>query len=1186
NDGIPDALEAFGMTTPADYNKTLGWNVGIDSDSDGLLDLFDNAPAVQYTAASTSNIANPNTDGDGRANVYDLDSDNDGIVDAIEHNNGSLPVNMNSNGQYPPTYALLHDTYQDGLIDGVDPKSGADDNFLLHNDSDGNPDYLDIDSDNDGIVDNTEGQTTLGFLLPTGNDTDNDGIDNAYDINAGGAPITPLNTDNNDTPDYLDLDADNDFVLDTVEGHDPNMDGIPNTTATGSDTDGDGLDNAFDTVNGFTASGNSSGNNAALQDTDGDGDRDWRDRDDDGDGYLTIDETPDIDPVNGTPDYLEVSPQACPPGQTSTGPPTNGNADAWSIMAGDVDNPGNSLGVPDGVGAKVKDNDGWLMVDLTDTIPQGSTITLVIAGDNTSEDAKIFASLDGITHSDTVIYTFTVKDPTYETFIYNVNQATGVRYISVFAYTKHTWLDAVSYSVPTCSPDNDNDGIWNGLDVDDDNDGIPDSLEAFAAGNINPDNDADSDGIPDFQDAGFAGCGGLNSWGICSNFDTDGDGVADHLDLDSDDDGIADAYEANGGVLPTNMTPEAAYPASHVILNDPNGNGWARDVDPGDGGTQLPYTNTDTDVFPDWMDLDSDDDGIVDNIEAQPTIGYVFRNLDDVDNDGMDDAYDYDLFGKLVPIVDTDSDGIPDYIDLDSDDDLVPDSIEGHDVNADGIADLSFALPDLDGDGLRDSYDPDYIVCLSTYNGQASNGGCAAIQDTDGDLIRDWRDTDDDNDGTPTKKEDQDALCTGGPPDGNYANDFCEFGTPHPDYLFPILIKANDDYELVVLGDSVNSKILLNDVFVFSVTPTITNAPSNGTSTLLNSDSIKYVPNPGFYGWDTTQYQICGTLPAAELLLNGSAEAAPFVGSGWIDLTTGSTYQQNFVAPGPITGASYFDANSIDVNAELYQDINLSIFADKIDLGTKQFVLDAFVGTVNTAQWDRCRIIVEWRNAATLLIGSYDSGYILGLGIWQNHNALLTAPVGARSVRIRLIGNMISPPTNDTRFEDVSFQTLPELQCDTANLLVRVITKPMAVNDTAYVAMEDTSAINVLPNDTDLDNNIQPNTVNILGLPGPFFGSVTSIHPVTGVISYLPNPGFFGVDSLQYSICDSTALCDTAWVIINVIQPPIAVDDTIILPEDSLYVVSIFLNDTNGTGTIQDSLLVITMQPSDGIASA
>lgn len=100
--------------------------------------------------------------------------------------------------------------------------------FGLHEDfcdadDDNISDLLDLDSDNDGIPDNIEAQTTQGYIVPNGIDMDNDGLDDAYDTNLTGKDnsvgITPVNTDGIDTPDYIDFDSDNDGKSDCLENN-------------------------------------------------------------------------------------------------------------------------------------------------------------------------------------------------------------------------------------------------------------------------------------------------------------------------------------------------------------------------------------------------------------------------------------------------------------------------------------------------------------------------------------------------------------------------------------------------------------------------------------------------------------------------------------------------------------------------------------------------------------------------------------------------------------------------------------------------------------------------------------------------------------------------------------------------------------------------------------------------------
>ena len=78
---------------------------------------------------------------------------------------------------------------------------------------DDKPDYLDIDSDQDGIPDIVEAFSTTNYKnnLPTGNVGKN-GVDSNYENVDTYTPvgITLVDTDVDFTPDYRDLDSDND----------------------------------------------------------------------------------------------------------------------------------------------------------------------------------------------------------------------------------------------------------------------------------------------------------------------------------------------------------------------------------------------------------------------------------------------------------------------------------------------------------------------------------------------------------------------------------------------------------------------------------------------------------------------------------------------------------------------------------------------------------------------------------------------------------------------------------------------------------------------------------------------------------------------------------------------------------------------------------------------------------------
>ncbi len=180
-------------------------------------------------------LANPNNnpDGDGFDNCFDTDSDNDGVPDALEANPNLLPNQIDVNGR---------------LLGGVDTNGVpliANGGFTpVDTDGDGLPNYIDIDSDNDGIVDVIESQPNFGYRAPTGLDHDNDGIDNAFDVdfNPANRLTTSLtDTDKDGTPDMLNLDSDGDGLSDILEA--------AQGAFVAGDADNDGLANVFENPN-------------------------------------------------------------------------------------------------------------------------------------------------------------------------------------------------------------------------------------------------------------------------------------------------------------------------------------------------------------------------------------------------------------------------------------------------------------------------------------------------------------------------------------------------------------------------------------------------------------------------------------------------------------------------------------------------------------------------------------------------------------------------------------------------------------------------------------------------------------------------------------------------------------------------------------------------------------------------
>ncbi|MBQ9817991.1 MAG: hypothetical protein IJM59_11095, partial [Proteobacteria bacterium] len=254
--------------------------------------------------------------------------------------------------------------------------------------------------------------------------------------------------------------------------------------------------------------------------------------------------------------------------------------------------------------------------------------------------------------------------------------------------------------------DSDGDTIPDYKDTDSDNDTIPDSIEANNDGGKYEPEDADYDGLPNYidtdsDDNGILDkdeCGGAKENGLFKDCkDTDGDKVPDYLDYDNDGDGFSDVDEIKG--LITNNQHEkdghfSGYCGGKNAL-----------------GSASKPVDCDGDTVPDYMDTDSDNDGLTDAQEGMLRLasnGFLARYNSDTDGDGISD--------KIEGLTDdSDGDGIPNFLEVDSDNDGLSDkdeyALESQEpCKSAGIKPRLSA--DADKDGFKDA--AEYAVALET----------------------------------------------------------------------------------------------------------------------------------------------------------------------------------------------------------------------------------------------------------------------------------------------------------------------------------------------------------------------------------------------------------------------------------------------------------------------------------------
>ncbi len=698
----------------------------LDDDNDGILDV-DESHTVD-------------TDNDGIVDAFDIDSDNDGILDIIEAGIVAEPKFEGiAYGDIP-----FEDKNKDGVNDLVTSATPID------SDKDGILDYLDLDADNDGIPDNIEGQSSKGYLSPSGVDTDKDGLDDMYDIDCNkcgtivGSPITPNNLDRDTKPDYLDLDSDNDLLPDTKEAA---------VTLSGKDTDKDGLDDSVDKTNGYSNPNinvsdvyasypdkNKDDFNVDFrqaEDFDFDGVVDTEDLDDDNDGILDIDEgilTNRDSDNDGIPDYQDLDSDndgildIMETGGTD--PHRKGN---YTTDFVDANNNGlhDSIEVEPGVSSHVLsdfDGDGYdNYVDLdadNDGIPdvvEGQTTAGFIPNQHVDIDGD---GIDDAFDNDCRLCTDILTGNPIEPI--NTDGEDTPDYIDLDS-DNDLKSDLLEGQMTLLGVDKDGDGLDDA--VDDKEDGNIGSVEIKNPQTYYPDTynvgadvdyrqqfDFDFDGLPDVTDPDDDNDGITDIEEGTADFDKDG--VPNYYDLDSDNDGVLDQLEKaddlDGDGAPNFLDLDSdgddLYDVYEAELEDTNNDGIYDEYDLEEAENpnfQLgqPDIDTDGDGIFDFFDEDSDGDGIPDDVESQ--------GVDvDTDGDGIVDRLDLDSDNDGIPdsietVDDYDNDGTPNYLDLDSDNDSVIDEREGTE-DQDGDGDMNFLDLDSDGDLLFDEKEDDF----------------------------------------------------------------------------------------------------------------------------------------------------------------------------------------------------------------------------------------------------------------------------------------------------------------------------------------------------------------------------------------------------------------------------------------------------------------------------------------------
>lgn len=796
------------------------------------------------------------TDGDGLPDFYETkhglhgsvtderaDWDGDGLDDAVEDANGNGIVDVGETDPYE------WDTDGDGLPDGIDGlvDSAEDDDTLINAldvDSDGDfiPDgvedadhdgvwdpglgetnWLDADSDDDGLIDGWE---FMWGTDPLNANTDGDAWEDGYEVYLADH-LAPGVQDQITDPTNPDSDGDGRF------------DGVGNED--GADADGDGIINAldFDSDNDGLIDGDEDSDESATVDP---GETDPEMYDTDGDGYSDGYEIYHAysDPLDG--------------GVDSDG---DGWSDGMEVVVwktdpndADTDDDGIADGIENPLGNPGRDSDGDGLIDALDLDSDNDGIdddNEDVDGDgvvDAGETSPILVDTDGDELPDNFEIQVTGTDPTDAADPYDADGISAGDEIHTYktsfdlADTDGDGVDEgvgsgdradlntdsgygrpyADSSVNALDRDSDGDGLWDGEEValgtsptnrDSDGDGLYDGQEVHIWGTSPLDDDCDDDGLEDGTEVEITGTDPLNE-------NTDGDYVDDGvevnswgsnpLDPDSDGDGIMDGETITG----------------HYIDADGVTQNWSFTEDDGDmelggGGDGLPNV---LDPDSDWRESqlpvgtyqffhDRTELAYEAYISAKKAatggrfeLGPLNPGNPDTDGDTVSDAeevanYSDPLDARVTvsspaPAVDSDGDGLYDIEEYVIEGVATPTMHLTTDFDGDGLFDGDEVHPswwNVDGFAQSHPTDPDDnnsdTDSLNDFAEVVTNGTNPLYRDTDGDGINDYtevlrgydpNDFDTDNDELYDGDEDgnQDGILDAGetdPLDGDTDDD-------------------------------------------------------------------------------------------------------------------------------------------------------------------------------------------------------------------------------------------------------------------------------------------------------------------------------------------------------------------------------------------------------------------------------
>ena len=333
--------------------------------------------------------------------------------------------------------------------------------------------------------------------------------------------------------------------------------------------------------------------------------------------------------------------------------------------------------------------------------------------------------------------------------------------------------------------------------------------------------------------------------------------------------------------------------------------------------------------------------------------------------------------------------------------------------------------------------------------------------------------------------------------------------------------------------------------------------PINGTLVMNPNGTYIYTPNPNFNGKDSVHYRVCdvaGACASATIILTVNAvNDAPTLSnmspSGQEDTpVTGNIAPNAADADGNLNPNSFGVTDSPKNGTIVMNPNGTFVYTPKPNFTGVDSVHYKVCDSTNLCTTSTLIFNISPINdapnltnstptlqedlplTASVLLNAFDVDGNLN----PNSFAVTDSPLHG-TITMNPNGTYIyTPRPNFSGLDSVHYKVCDlNGACSSATIIFTVLPvndAPALLNATFAMDEDLPFSSNVLPNASDIDGNLNPNSFAVLN--SPLHGTIV-MNP-NGTFIYTPTLNFSGQDSVRYQVCDITGVCTTASIVFNI----------------------------------------------------